>query len=214
MVKTVFRRKVLLVYSTLTLQLGELSAKDFGTQGTTYSIEEEDPIQLILQKLRTMDENGDLTRHNKELQKKTKTAIERPKPAHDITRANETRVFYYDPSYRVPEDLKDHFGQVFAKKGTIINPLETIGLAQELVFIDSDDEDQKAWVIEKARHDPIKIILVNGAPLSLSEELKEPVYFDQAGILTKKLGIKHVPAVVTQSDLKLRVEEIKLEVKK
>ncbi len=211
---SVFRRNVLLVCSTLTLQLGALSAKDFGTQGTTYVIEEEDPIQLILQKLKHMEDSGELEKHNFELQKKTKSSIERPKPVEGITRATETRVFYYDPSYRVPEDLKDHFGQIFAKKGTIINPLETIGLAHELVFIDSDDEDQKAWVIDKARHEPIKIILVKGAPLSLSEELKEPVYFDQSGVLTKKFGIKHVPAVVTQSELQLRMEEIKLEVKK
>lgn len=196
------------------MQLGELSAKDFGTQGTTYVIEEEDPITLIQQKLKTMEESGDLKRHNQELHKKTKSSIERPNPVEGITRATETRVFYYDPSYRVPEDLKDHFGQVFAKKGTIINPLDTIGLAQELVFIDSDDEDQKTWAINKASQDYVKIILVTGAPLALSEELKSPVYFDQAGILTKKLGITHIPAVVSQSELQLRVEEIKLEGKK
>lgn len=207
MVKTVLSIVVI-------LQLGGLSAKDFGTQGTTYGIEEEDPIDLIQQKLKHMEANGDLEKHNQELQKKTKASIERPKPVEGITRATEGRVFYYDPSYRVPEDVKDHFGQVFAKKGTIINPLETIGLAHELVFIDSDDEDQKAWAIDKIRQAPIKVILVKGAPLLLSEELKMPVCFDQAGILIKKFGIKHVPAVVSQSELQLRVEEIKLEGKK
>lgn len=205
--KTVFR----LVCSLLTLQLGDLSAKDLGSHGITYPIDEEDPIALIQQKLKQMQDSGDLEKHNKELQKKAKASIERPKPVEGIIRATEARVFTHDPSYRVPEDLKDHFGQVFAKKGTIINPLETIGLAQELVFIDSDDEDQKTWAINKASQDYVKIILVKGAPLALSEELKSPVYFDQNGVLTKKLNIKHVPAVVSQSELRLRVEEIKLE---
>jgi conjugal transfer pilus assembly protein TraW len=36
------------------------------------------------------------------------------------------------------------------------------------------------------------------------------VYFDQGGMLTKKLGIQHVPASVTQEDLHLRIEEVPL----
>jgi conjugal transfer pilus assembly protein TraW len=52
---------------------------------------------------------------------------------------------------------------------------------------------------------------VKGAPLLLSEELKVPVYFDQSGLLTKKLGIHHVPALVTQEGMRLRIEEIKRE---
>jgi hypothetical protein len=34
------------------------------------------------------------------------------------------------------------------------------------------------------------------------------VYFDQQGVLTKKLGIQHVPALVSQEELRLRIEEI------
>ena len=47
----------------------------------------------------------------------------------------------------------------------------------------------------------------------LSEELKVPVYFDQAGLLTKKLGIKHAPALVAQVGLRLRIEEFDLKEK-
>ena len=73
-----------------------------------------------------------------------------------------------------------------------------------LLFIDGDDPGQKAWAhskIQKAetREQKIKLILVKGAPLALSEELGLPVYFDQGGILVKKLGIHHVPAVVRQA---------------
>jgi len=185
-----------------------LMAKDFGTQGTLSIIEEHDPIALIQKKLRGMIERGELEAHNLELQKKTRASVERPKPVEGLAKTQEAKVFYVDPTYVVPEDLKDHTGKVFAPKGSKINPLETVSLSQTLLFFDGDDEDQKAFAEAKHRSDPVKLILVKGEPLSLSEELKSFVYFDQAGTLTKKLGIVHVPALVTQEGLRLRIEEV------
>lgn len=190
------------------------AARDFGTHGVIYPIEEEDPIVLIQQKLRWMEERGALERHNKELQNKTKAAVERPKPVEEITRASEASVFYFDPSYVVKEDLKDHTGRIFYKKGTKINPLEKVNLSQGLLFFDGDDLEQKAWAQKKIQKGVVKLILVKGAPLALSEEWQVPVYFDQGGRLTKKLGIRHVPAFVSQENLWLRIQEISLGEKK
>ena len=183
-------------------------ARDCGTHGVLYLIEEEDPIQLIQQKLKMLEKNGELERHNHILQKKGKAAVERPKPVAGITRAIKPHTFYYDPSYIVQNDLTDHQGRVFIKKGTKVNPLETVSLSHTLLFFDGDDEEQKNFAKEKLQQGPLKLILTKGAPLALSEELKTPVYFDQGGVLTKKLGIKHVPALVTQEELRLRIEEI------
>ena len=188
-----------------------LLSKDFGVHGKIAPIEEEDPLQVIQQKLKTMEERGELEHHNRKLQQKTKAAVERPKPVEGLTRAIESRVFTYDPTYVVKEDLKDHAGRVFYKKGTRVNPLETVNLSQELLFFDGDDEEQVAFAKKKLKDISLKLILIKGAPLALAEELKIPVYFDQNGGLTKKLGIRHVPALVTQTDLLLRIEEIKCE---
>ncbi|MBP6951564.1 MAG: type-F conjugative transfer system protein TraW [Alphaproteobacteria bacterium] len=185
-------------------------AKDFGVHGMILSIEEHDPIVLIQSKLKTMEERGELERHNFELQKKTRAAIERPKPVEGISKATKNRVFYYDPTYIVPEDIKDHHGQIIHPKGTRINPLETVSLSQGLLFFDGDDEDQVAFAKEKSKEASPKLILTKGTPLALSEELTVPVYFDQSELLTKKLGIQHVPTLVTQDELRLRIEEISL----
>ncbi len=210
MVKTVFRRNSLLVCSVLTLQPDILYAKDFGTQGTTFLIEEEDPIQLIQQKLKTMEESGDLERRNQEIASKTKASIERPKPVLGITKASESRVFYYDPTYVVEQDLKDHKGQVFAHKGDRINPLEKVSFSQTLIFFNGDDEDQKAWAQSKLKENSVKLVLVKGAPLKLSKLWDTHIYFDQNGYLTGKLGIAHVPAIVTEENKRLRIEEVSL----
>lgn len=203
-------------------------AKDFGVHGTIYPIEEQDPIALIHQKLKEMEKRGELEQHNKELQKRTKETIERPKPVKGITKAEKNRVFYFDPTYVVKEDIKDHAGQIIYQKGSKVNPLETVSLPYSLLFINGDDEQQKNWAKEQLQKacnnasDPKdslkscpggnipKIILVKGAPLSLAEEWSMPVCFDQAGNLTKKLGIKHIPALVTQEKKLLRIEEIYL----
>ncbi len=191
------------------VQLSVLHAKDMGNHGVIYPIEEQDPIILIQNKLKTLEERGELELHNLELQKKTRVAIEQPKPVVGITKATKTRVFYYDPTYVVQEDIKDHQGRIIHSKGTRINPLETVNLSQNLLFFDGDDEDQVAFAKEKLNDSPVKLILTKGTPLALSEELKIPVYFDQSGLLTKKLGIHYVPALVVQVGLRLRIEEIK-----
>lgn len=184
-----------------------LMAKDFGTQGPLFVIEEEDPVSLIQNKLKLMDQRGELEAHNRELQKKTRASVERPTPVEGVSKSTTSRIFYFDPTYIVPEDLKDHTGKVFAAKGTKLNPLETVSLSHSLLFFDGDDEDQKAFVKSKLSSGSFKLILVKGEPLALSEEFMAPVYFDQAGTLTQKLGIRHVPALVTQEKRVLRIEE-------
>lgn len=190
-------------------------AKNCGTHGVIYPIEEQDPIALIQKKLKFIQDNGELERRNLELQKIARASVERPQPVEGITKATKGRVFTYDPTYVVKEDLKDHQGQVFAKKGSKINPLETVSLSQNLIFFNGDDEEQLIWAKEQLAKSKeiksIRLILVGGAPLKLAEELNTPVYFNQSGTLSKKLGIKHVPAVVSQESLHLRIEEILLE---
>lgn len=194
--------------------IASVTAKDFGTHGIIFSIEEQDPIALIQQKLKVMEDSGELAQRNSELQKKARASVERPKAVEGITKATKGRVFYYNPTYVVREDLYDHQGRVFAKKGQKINPLETVSLSQNLIFFDGDDPEQVDWVkaqlVGSKENKPIKLILINGAPLKLAEELGVPVFFDQSGLLTKKLGISHVPAIVTQENFRLRIEKIKI----
>lgn len=210
-----FCLRILLFCNTAILCSGFcVQARDLGTHGVIYPIEEKDPILLIQQKLRVMEESGELERHNLELQKMTRTSAERPKPVEGISRAAKDRVFYYDPTYEVRKDLYDHQWRKFAKKGERINPLETVSLSQNLIFFDGDDQEQLAWAkahLSQSKDAKLpKLILIKGAPLQLAEELGIPIYFDQGGILTKKLGINGVPAVISQERLQLKVEEIHL----
>jgi conjugal transfer pilus assembly protein TraW len=58
------------------------------------------------------------------------------------------------------------------------------------------------------RGDKVKVILTGGSYLELMRRWNHPVFFDQQGQLTAKLGIRHVPALVSQEGRRLRIDEI------
>lgn len=181
-------------------------AKDLGVHGRTFSIVEPDLIEYIQAKLKIMDEEGIISGQQKLLEERARSRVLHPKAVSNITRTHTPRSFTYNPSIVVSQDYTDHKGQVFAKKGTIINPFKLASWHQDLLFIDGEDEDQVALAIGSSS----KIILVSGAPIALMEKLKVPVYFDQGGFIVKKLGITQVPARVSKQDEVLLIEEFKI----
>lgn len=190
------------------LSLTSAQPKDFGVMGETFAIGEEDFLKVIQKRLQNFKNSGDLHKHQQLLAQKAREKTLRPTPVSDLQKTTKPRSYTYDPSFVVPSDLKDHKGQVFAKAGTTINPLNQVSLSKPILFIDGDDETQIAWA--KKQKNSAKWILVNGSPLELETHLQKPVYFDQHGFLTKKLGITQIPALVTQEEKALKIEEIYL----
>ncbi|HQS84688.1 MAG: type-F conjugative transfer system protein TraW [Alphaproteobacteria bacterium 16-39-46] len=187
-------------------------ARDFGTRGHLYQITEPDLLKHMMQKLVKIKENGKLQHYNQLLQDKAQKSVHRPFPVSGITHTQRQKEFFYDPSFRVPFELKDHKGRIFQKKGTHINPLTYQALNQSLIFIDGNDEAQIVWAdkVYRENRQKAKVILTAGEPFKLMESWDRPVYFDQAGQLTKKLGIKHAPAIVKQEGLRLKITEVDL----
>lgn len=188
-----------------------LYAKDCGVEGHTFPIQEPDFLKQIEDKLESIDKNGELEILQKKALNKAQNFIRRPQSVHGITHTHSPRIFVYDPSVTVPYDLKDHHGRVFHKAGTRVNPLTMKSLSTPLVFIDGDDLKQVQWAL--TAHAQAKIVLIKGSPFELMELYERPFYFDQQGVLVKKLGIKQVPAVVKQSGLALEISEIAMEKK-
>ena len=199
-----------LIISTLVwIYSAPLSAKDFGRLGQTFEIKERDLLRVIQDKLTLLSESGALEAHQTALQKRSIEQIKNPPPLNDLKRATQTRTFAYDPTLVVAQDLKDHRGQVFHKKGTRLNPLDQVSLKRELIFLDARDRDQIAWVTRQGEaFKNAKIILTGGSPFEWMETWQRPVYFDQGGVLTKKLGIQAVPAVVRGKGRVLEIQEM------
>ncbi len=112
----------------------------------------------------------------------------------------------------VVENITDAKGNILVPAGTRQNPLAVVSLSKHLLFFDGSDERQVAWAHATiARYGgKVKPILVAGSYLALMQRWQLPVYFDQQGALTHKLGITHVPALVSQEGLQLRIDELPL----
>ena len=197
-----------------TSQGGDSRVGDLGVYGETFPIEEKSLLEVIRAKLQALSTSGKLEEHQKIILRKAKEQLNRPPPVKNIHRTTTPRSFDWDPSITVPYDLKDHKGQVFHRKGTKVNPLDTHPFRCPFLFVDGDDPEQVAWAIKqhqaaRSLHKP-KIILVQGAPFELSKKLNLPIYFDQSGVLVKKFGIAQVPARVSQKERALIVDEVHL----
>lgn len=185
-------------------------AQDLGVIGPVYPIAEPSLLEVILSKLREAEASGVLARIQRETQANVRRGIEQPAPVERITKTIKARSFYYDPSIVVPYAITDAEGKVIVTPGTRVNPLDTVSLSKALLFIDARDSAQvgRARKIIDERGGKVKVILTGGSYLDLMRRWKHPVFYDQQGALTEKLGIRHVPALVSQEGKKLKIEEI------
>ncbi len=186
------------------------ASKDLGVFGTLFPIEENNLLEVIQTRLAKLQREGTLEMHQQNIQSKVKKKIERPQAVEGIIHTVQPRTYTFDPSITVTKDLKDHEGKVFYQKGQRVNPLETRSLTKPLLFIDGDESSHLTWAFFMLKRHPLaKVILVKGAPLQMMKDLGIPIFFDQFGKITHKLGIKQVPAIVTQEGMLLKVEEQK-----
>ena len=192
-------KKIILI-SVLLFNLYSLG-KDKGVYGELFEIEEKDLLEHVTSRLKDLEGNGELKGIQDGIQKQIMKNIEEPRDIDGIIKTKEARVFEFDPTIEVTEDLKDRKGRIFAKKGDKYNALNYITYSKTLLFIDGNDEEQIEWAkLKLLKHKNVKIILVKGKPLKLQERLKRPIYFDQYGIITKRMGIKQAPARVWQEE--------------
>ena len=197
--------KSIILFLTLFIA-SKVFAKHLGTFGETFSIIEEDLLEAIQAKLNNLAATGSMLEHQTKIQNMIMAEVHQPTPVAGLIKTKTVKVFWYDPSIKVPYDLRDHRGQIFVVKDTKVNPLDFQQLRNGLVFIDGNDKYQVAWA--KALSKNHKIILVNGSPFKFMEQHKITCYFDQGGKLIKKFGIKQIPAKVIQDGKQLKIEEV------
>jgi len=183
-------------------------AVDYGTFGALFPVEEPSVLDTIFARLSEMEDNGELAQMEEDMKEKALSRVNRPIPVEGLGVAQEYRSYTVDLSITLNRDLADHRGVVFAQAGTRVNPLEHSRFNQRLVFIDGDDRDQVAFAVDLASQESVKLILVNGAPLELTEAHQLLFYFDQGGVIGDRFGITVVPSVVSRVDPVMLVEEI------
>ena len=186
----------------------EVLARDYGQRGTVFPVIERDLLEQIHSRLAQMERSGETARLNEDLKRRTIARVNRPDPVAGIVRTSEARRWQFDPTITLAADIRGAKGELIHAAGTRVNPLDSVGLRADLLFLDGDDPDQLAWALKQDAN--AKLILVKGAPLELMKARQRRFYFDQGGKLTDKFGIRATPARVRQNGRMLEVSEIAL----
>ena len=192
-----------------------VSAKDFGNRGGNYPVAEESILLSLQRKLGALD----LKKEEERMRKVAEERVKNPAPVSGIVPAKETREFWHDPTYILTEDAVLPCGRVLYRAGTAVNPLDYMDLDRRLFFVDGREEKQVEWLKSRLLPDSSsgenkiedRIILVGGSPVELQDKLGFEVYFDQAGELTTRFGIKGSPALAEQDGKKLKIVEVALD---
>jgi conjugal transfer pilus assembly protein TraW len=183
---------------------------DLGVVGPTYDIIEPHLLADIERRLREKERSGELRVLIEAARTRGVDAVRHPTPVAGLGATSKARTFYVDPTFTLDRNVVDARGRLMFPAGTRKNPLEIVSLTKHLLFFDGRDARQVAHArqLVSAQGGRVKPILTGGSYLELMKAWRTPVYYDQQGVLTRRLGIQRVPALVSQEGRLLRVDEV------
>jgi len=187
-------------------------ALDLGVIGPSYEISEPHLLQMIEQRLRDKERSGELKRLEDQARERGIATVRNPSPVAGLRSTETARTFYFDPSFTLDRNILGSQGELLFAAGTRKSPLVVVSLSRHLLFFDGRDPRQvgRARQLITFYQGRVKPILVGGSYLDLMKSWRIPVYFDQQGLLTRRLGITQVPALVSQEGLRLRIDELEI----
>lgn len=187
-------------------------ATDIGTLGPTYGIAEPHLLRMIEERLRDKERSGELARIEQEARARGTDTVRNPVPVAGVRTTAAPRTFYFDPTYTLDRNILGAQGELLFAAGTKANPLDIVSLSRHLLFFDARDSRQVRRARELMAHyqGKVKPILTGGSYLDLMKSWRIPVYYDQQGQLTRRLGITQVPALVSQEGKRLRIDEMEV----
>lgn len=187
-------------------------ATDLGTLGPTYDITEPHLLQMIEQRLREKERSGELARIEQEARQRGTDTVRHPPALANVRTTQVARTFFYDPTLTLDRNILGAQGELMFAAGTQANPLDVVSLSRHLLFFDARDARQVRRARELMAHyqGKVKPILTAGSYLDLMKSWRIPVYYDQQGMLTRRLGITQVPALVSQEGKRLRIDEMEV----
>ena len=204
--------KMLVVAAGLNLLAPTAFAVELDVIGPTYEIGEPHLLQMIERRLRDMERSGELQRLEEQARGRGIESVKHPPPVAGLYPTETVRTYYVDPSFTLDRNILGPQGELLFAAGTRKNPLEVVSLSRHLLFFDARDPRQvgRARQLMATYRGRVKPILVGGSYLELMKSWLIPIYYDQHGLLTRRLGIAQVPALVSQEGLQLRVDELEL----
>lgn len=183
---------------------------DRGVKGPSFDIAERDLTDVMKEKVTNVD-----------WAKKKSEAIERywdKQNFINLARATEANIRHLDPSVLVTSDIKDAFGGVIVKKGTVINPLKMIPFNQAIVVFDPLDRQRLPMVLKRFRdlkktHPRVTLIATQMDKVdgwakykSLTDYFQEHI-FKLTPDVYSRFELQRTPAIITANSHSFIIEE-------
>ena len=170
--------------------------------GKTYGIAEPDVLTEIKSKASAVDWRAWMRRAPADYTAFTSASL---------PRATQTQSHLFDPTYLLPEDIRDNDGKLIAPKGLPINVYRRIKVPGRYIVMTDAPEDFE-WLRDVAK--PVsgdKILLAGGNVLQIRERTGVPVHVLEPRFI-ERFGLRSVPAIVQQEGIQLRVSEYLVDV--
>ncbi len=168
--------------------------------GPLYSIKEPD----MLEQMRKKFDSADWTKVVEGAKKRAlQSEINYPLPP-----APSDRVRLVDVSTRLQRDVVGPKGEILAKAGTIINPLEHVSLDSRYVVFDPTSRHETAIVAKWKREYPSVTLIATHWDTKLGAKFDSPVYVLDP-LLKRRFQVEHTPSLIEQDGFKIRVTEVR-----
>lgn len=177
------------------------------TYGPVFPITEPDLLDTITHAVATTDLDAVVA----QAQQRAKAYVDAPPPVAGLVAATQTKTRLFDPSITVDRAVVDATGTVIYPVGSTVNPLAKVTLTGPLIIIDERSKPQAEFAAAQSKEQKhSRVILVGGSPTRYAQNYGGRVYFDQYGIISQRLQLTELPAVVTQAGLALRIDTLAL----
>lgn len=184
-------------------------AASLGVVGETFPVEEMSLLTLIESRVKALTDSGEMDAIQDRWVTQVGQQANRPMPI-GLSRARMSHAYHYEPIVVLAQDILDATDHVVFSKGTRMNALEQLPTYKpNWLFFDADDGSQVQWAKAQLQRDhDATVILTGGSVFDMEHELNMAIYFDQAGRISSRLGLKHVPALVSREGNKLAIREV------
>lgn len=185
-------------------------AGSLGTLGSTYAVAESSALDLVLGRLRALQQSGALQREQQAAVLRSLDSVRHPAPVPGLETVSQRAERLLDPSVHYAQGVSTPDGRQLVPAGARINPLLLTRLSSRLLFFDGRDPEQVAAVQRLLRRagGGLKPILVGGSWLELGKAWHTRLYYDQQGLLSQRFGIRAVPCLISQQGQSLLLQEI------
>ena len=214
--------RVIGLMMVLSMSIGH--SKNLGQYGHVFPIAEVNMLDFIYDRLVFLDRTGVLAELKEKAIADAKASLLRP-TGRRLPTTTAPRIFYHEPRFTLQSDIVDANGKRLYTKGTTYNAMDTKTYPKSLahlyaprwtgclVLFDGDDHQQLNWVKQQLPKwdkagQSYYLMLTGGNVKTTSAYLQRPVRFNQHGWLSNKLGIRHVPSVVIQADVRFQITEV------